>query len=67
MVRAPDSSLKGCRFNERQENFLLQGQLSVLTLILVSVHPCDTTVACKDPSHSARSAGSRLQLSMHVP
>ena len=67
MVRAPDSSLKGCRFNERHENFLLQGQLSVLTLILVSVHPCDTTVACKDPSHSARSAGSRLQLSMHVP
>ena len=42
MVRAPDSWLKGRGFEsllERQENFLLQGRLSVLTLISVSVPP----------------------------
>ena len=42
MVRAPDSRLKGRGFKsmqERQENFLLQGRLSVLTLISVSVPP----------------------------
>ena len=41
-VRAPDSWLKGRGFEslqEQQENFLLQGQLSVLTLISVSVPP----------------------------
>ena len=40
--RAPDSWLKGHGFEsqqEQQENFLLQGQLSVLTLISVSVPP----------------------------
>ena len=42
MVRAPDSWSKGCGFEslqELRENFLLQGQLSVLTLISVSVPP----------------------------
>ena len=42
VVRALDSWSKGRRFEslqERQENFLLQGQLSVLTLISVSVPP----------------------------
>ena len=42
MVRAPDSWLKGRGFEsllERRENFLLQGRLSVLTLISVSVPP----------------------------
>ena len=42
VVRAPDSCLKGRVFEslqERRENFLLQGQLSVPTLILVSVPP----------------------------
>ena len=42
VVRAPDSWLKGRGFEslqERRENFLLQGQLSVLTLISVSVPP----------------------------
>ena len=42
VVRAPDSWLKGRGFEsllERRENFLLQGRLSVLTLILVSVPP----------------------------
>ena len=39
VIRALDSRLKGCRFGsgqEWQDNFLLQGQLSVLTLISVS-------------------------------
>ena len=44
VVKALDSWLKGCGFEslqEQQDNFLLQGQLSVLTLILVSVpSPC---------------------------
>ena len=44
VVRVPDLWLKGHRFEspqERQENFLLQGQLSVLTLNSVSVScPC---------------------------
>ena len=42
VVRAPDSWLKGSRFESLQDwwgNFLLQGQLPVLTLIFVSVPP----------------------------
>ena len=42
VVRAPDSWLKGRGFEsllERRENYLLQGRLSVLTLISVSVPP----------------------------
>ena len=49
-----------------QEYFLLQGQLSVLTLILVSVPSHVTAGACKDPGHSAKSAGGRLQLNIHA-
>ena len=44
LVRVPDLWLKGCEFKfqqEWQENFLLQSQLCVLTLILVYVpSPC---------------------------
>ena len=42
VVRAPDLRLKGHGFEslqEQQENFLVQAQLSVLTLISVSVPP----------------------------
>ena len=42
VVRGPDSWLKGRGFEslqERRENFLLQGLLSVLTLLSVSVPP----------------------------
>ena len=42
VVRAPDSWSKGRGFEslqEQRENVLLQGQLSVLTLISVSVPP----------------------------
>ena len=48
--------------------FLLQGWLSVLTLILVSVPPPVLPQQhIKDPGHSAKSAGGRLQLNMHTP
>ena len=52
LVRAPDSSSKGCEFKsrqERRENFLLQRQLCVLTLIRCPFHPRGTAVACKRP------------------
>ena len=47
VVRAPDSWLKGRGFEslqEQWENFLLQGQLSVRTLILVSVRTLRRTM-----------------------
>ena len=52
LVRAPDSESKGCKFESWQkgrENFLLRGQLCVLTLIRCPFHPCVTTVAHKRP------------------
>ena len=75
VVRAPDSWSKGRGFEslqERRENFLLQGQLSVLTLISVSAPPpCyrspRSPVPVKDPGHSAKSIGGRLQLNTHTP
>ena len=54
VVRAPDSQ-------EWRANFLLQGQLSVLSLIWVSV-PLPRYRSCTDPGHSAKSAGGRLSL-----
>ena len=47
-----DSWSKGCEFEsqqKRQENFLLQSQLCVLTLIQCQFHPRVTAVACKRP------------------
>ena len=52
LVRVPDSWSKGCKFKsqqERWENFLLQSQLCVLTLIRCLFHPRVTTVARKRP------------------
>ena len=52
MVRAPDSSSKGCEFEsrqERRENFLLQSQLCVLTLFRCPFHLRVTAVARKRP------------------
>ena len=47
--------------------FLLQGQLCVLTYFGI----CSTLVLLqyhvKDPDHSAKSAGGRLQLNAHIP
>ena len=52
LVRAPDSWSEGCKFESQQEqweNFLLQSQLCVLTLIWCSFHPRVTAVARKRP------------------
>ena len=52
LVRAPDSWSKDCEFEpwqEQRENFILQSQLCVLTLIRCPFHPCVTAVACKRP------------------
>ena len=52
LVRAPDSWSKGCEFEsrqERRENFLLQNQLRVLTLIRCPFHLRVTAVARKGP------------------
>ena len=52
LVRARDSWLKGWEFEsrqERRENFLLQNQFSVLTLIRCPFHPRVTAVARKRP------------------
>ena len=52
LVRTPDSRSKGCEFEswqEQRENFLLQGQLCVLTLIRCRFHPCVTAVTSKRP------------------
>ena len=49
------------------ENFLLQSQLCVLTLIRCPCHPRVTAVAGKKPGHSAKSAGGRLHLNTHTP
>ena len=52
LVRAPDSWSKDCKFEsrqERRENFLLQRQLCVLTLMRCPFHPSVTAVARKRP------------------
>ena len=67
VVRSSDSWSKGRGFEfrqERRENFLLQGQLSVLTYIGIRSTP---VYHVKDPGHSAKSVGGRLQLNMHAP
>ena len=52
---------------ERREIFFLQGHLSVLTIISVSVPPPVLPQEhVKDPGHSAKSAGGRLQLNTHT-
>ena len=40
---------RGCRFESQQENFLLQSQLCVLTLIRCLFHPLVNAVAYKRP------------------
>ena len=48
-----------------QENFLLQGQLSVPTHFSIHSTPVLPQQHVKDPSHPAKSAGGRLLLHMH--
>ena len=57
MVRALDSSSKGCEFEsrrERLENFLLKCQLCSLTLIRCRFHPRVTAIARKRPRSFCR-------------
>ena len=49
LVSTPDSWLKDCEFESRQENFLFQSQLCMLTLIRCPFHPHVTAVARKRP------------------
>ena len=66
VVRAQDSWSKGLGFEflqERRENFLRLGQHYVPThLGIHAFHRRVTAEYVKDPGHSARSAGGRLQL-----
>ena len=70
MVRVLDSWLKGCEFKSRQEwreNFLLQSQLCVLTLIRYPFHsPVLPKWHVKDPGHSPKSVGGRLHLNTYT-
>ena len=69
-VRVPDSWLKGCGFEslqERWKNFLLLDKFSVLTHFGIRSTPVLLQQHVKDPGHSAKSAGGRLQLNTHAP
>ena len=70
VIRALDSWAKSRRFESLQEwreSFLLQGQLSVLTYFGIHSTPMLPQQHIKDHGHSAKSAGSKLQLNMHAP
>ena len=64
--RAPDSWLEGHGFKSWQEN-LLQGQLSVPSYSGICFTPMLLQGHMKDPGHSAKSAGGKLQLNTHAP
>ena len=69
LVRSPDSLSKGCEFEsrqERQENFLLQSKLSVLTLIRCPFHPRVTAVARKRPRSFYQKCCDRLHINTHT-
>ena len=70
VVRASDSWSKGPGFEsreERQENFPLHCQLSVMTFISVSVPPpCYRSNTNKSPGHALKSAGGRLCCYTHM-
>ena len=54
------------RRQEQQENFLLQGLLSVLTLIQCLLHPVLLQWHVKVSGHSAKSADGTLHLNTHT-
>ena len=67
---ALDAWSKGCEFRSWQdwrENFLLQGELCVLTLIRCPFHPCVTAVARKRPQSFCQKCSGRLHLNTHTP
>ena len=70
LVRAPYSWSKDCKCKsrqERQENFLLQSQLCVVTLIRCPSHPCVTAVACKRPQSFCQKCRWLVPLNTHTP
>ena len=71
VVRAPDSWLKGGRFEslqEWQENYLLQDQpFCADSYFGICSTPVLLQYHIKDPGHAAKSAGGRLQLKTHAP
>ena len=70
LVRAPDSWSEGCKFKfrqERQENFLLQCLLCVLTLIQCPFHPRVTAVVHKRPWSFCQKCRWQVNLSTHTP
>ena len=61
--------IEGCEFEswpDRRENFFLQSQLCVPTLIWCPFHPVLPQLHVKDPGHSAKCAGGRLRLNRHT-
>ena len=72
--RSPNSLLKGCEFDSRQEppeKFPLHSKLSLLTLPLLLFCIRSMFVLrqwhIKDPGHSAKRAGGKLHLNTHTP
>ena len=70
LVRAPDSWSKGREFESRQkrrENFLLQSQLCVLTLIRCPFHSRVTAAARKRPRSFWQKCRWQVNLNTHTP
>ena len=69
LVRALASWSEGCKFKfwqERQENFLLQCQLCVLTLIQCPFHPRVTAVVHKRPWSFSQKCRWQVNLNTHT-
>ena len=66
VVRAPDSWSNPCRSGRIKKKKCRVNFLCWL-LFRYPFHPRITAVARKDPGHSAKSAGGRLQLNTHTP
>ena len=70
LIRAPESWWKGCKFKSRQElweNFFSGANFVCWLLFGVCSIPVLPRWHVKDPCHSAKSAGGRLQLNTHTP
>ena len=69
LVRALDSWSKGCEFESWQEgwvNFFSRDNFVCWLLFSACSSPMLPQWHVKDPSHSAKTAGGRLHLSMHT-
>ena len=70
LVRAPDSWLKGCVFESRQERrdiFFSRVVFVCWLLFGVRSSPASPQWHVKDPGYSAKNAGDRLHLNTHTP